>query len=60
MKKKIISRLLSGVYGFVNFGHFGHGDIVVIFAGKSLDKKSISKRKEKNLGVGQKYEINYV
>ena len=67
MKKKIISRLLSGVYGFVNFGHFGHGDIVVIFAkkaGKNLEKKIISKRNnfEKSLkktGVVQKYKINY-
>jgi len=46
----------------VNFGHRPSGGIVFISAGKNLEKKlfkkDIIKKKGKNLGVGQKYEIN--
>jgi hypothetical protein len=54
-----------GVYGFVHFGHraWWYRDHFCKKAGKNLEKKIISKRiifkKRKNLGVGQKYEINY-
>jgi hypothetical protein len=56
----------SGVYGFVNFGHrpWWYRGHFRKKAGKNLEKKIIVKRnnfekKEKNLGVGQKNEINY-
>jgi hypothetical protein len=65
LKKIIYICVITGVYGFVNFGHrpWGYSDHFCKKAGKNLEKKIISKRiikkKREKPGVGQKYEINY-
>ncbi len=56
---------LAGVYEFVNFGHkpWWYRGHFCKKAGKNLEKKlfrkEIIRKKRRNPGVGQKYEINY-